>query len=138
MADERLRRGERIRREVLGDEHVDRSLARASDFDREFQAFVTRTAWGDVWGRPGLERSTRSLLNIAMLAALGRMDEFRVHVRGALNNGCSAEQIREALIQVAVYAGMPAAMEGFRHARSVLADMEDQGGGDGGDGGEVR
>ncbi len=133
MADERLREGERVRREVLGDEHVDRSLARASEFDREFQAFVTRTAWGDVWARPGLERSTRSLLNIAMLAALGRMDEFRVHVRGALNNGCSAEQIREVLIQVAVYAGMPAAMEGFRHARGVLEDAENQGGGGGGE-----
>ncbi|MFB4204933.1 hypothetical protein KBTX_01473 [wastewater metagenome] len=123
MSDERLQRGEAMRRRVLGDAHVERSLANASDFDREFQEFVMRTAWDDIWNREGLPTPTRSLINLGMLAALGRMDEFRVHVRGAVNQGCSVEEIREVLFQVAVYAGMPAGMEGFRHARRVLEEM---------------
>ena len=109
-------RGLATRREVLGDEHVDRSLRSATEFTAIAQDFVTEYCWGDVWTRPGLDRRTRSLINLGMLTALGRMHEFRAHVRGAVNNGCTTEEIRETLLQATVYCGAPAGLESFREA----------------------
>ncbi|MBQ0826547.1 carboxymuconolactone decarboxylase family protein [Streptomyces tagetis] len=118
--------GLRIRREVLGEAHVDRSLAAASDFSRVAQDFVTEHCWGALWARDGLERKTRSMLNLVMLAALNRNHELGVHVRGAITNGVTEDEIRECLLQVAVYCGMPAALEAFRVADGVLRDLRDQ------------
>jgi len=117
-----LEEGLAVRREVLGREHVDRSLAEASDFARPMQEFVTEYAWGAVWSRPGLDRRTRSLLNLAMLAALNRRHELALHVRGALTNGVTPSEIQETLLQAAIYAGVPAAMDAFRTAEEVLAE----------------
>lgn len=122
--DGRFERGMRVRREVLGDAHVDRATAEAGDFDADFQAMITRYAWGTVWDRDGLDRRTRSLLTIALLAALGHHDELRMHIRATLNTGASADDIREALMQVAVYAGVPAANSAIKHAKAVLAEMQ--------------
>jgi 4-carboxymuconolactone decarboxylase len=119
-------RGLRIRREVLGDAHVDRSLSAVSEFARPVQEFVTAVAWGEIWSRPGLDRRTRSLVNLAMLTALNRNHELAVHVRGAVANGCSTEEIQEALLQAAVYCGAPAALESFRVAERVLAEMSSE------------
>jgi 4-carboxymuconolactone decarboxylase len=116
----RFERGIRVRREVLGDSHVDRSLAAATDFTRVVQEYVTATCWGDVWSRPGLDRRTRSLLNLAMLTALNRPHEFSVHVRGALRNGCTQDEIQEVLLQTAAYCGAPAALESFRLAQQAI------------------
>lgn len=116
-------RGVAMRRAVLGDEHVDRSLSQVSDFSRPIQEFVTEYCWGVVWNREGLERKTRSLLNLAMLTALNRSHELGVHVRGAINNGATVTEIQEALLQAGVYAGAPAALEAFRVAEKVLTDM---------------
>jgi 4-carboxymuconolactone decarboxylase len=121
---ERYQRGLKIRREVLGDAHVDRSLAAVSEFARPVQEYVTATAWGDIWSRPGLDRRTRSLLNLAMLTALNRNHELGVHVRGAVTNGCSTEEIQEVLLQAAVYCGAPAALESFRVAERVLGEID--------------
>jgi 4-carboxymuconolactone decarboxylase len=120
---ERLQRGLELRREVLGDGHVDKSLAAATEFTRPIQEFVTQTCWGDVWSRPGLDRRTRSLVNLAMLTALNRMTEFGVHVRGARRNGCTEAEIQEVLLQTAAYCGAPAALEAFRIAEKVLTDL---------------
>jgi 4-carboxymuconolactone decarboxylase len=117
-------RGVAMRRAVLGDEHVDRSLSQVSDFSRPIQEFVTEYCWGVVWNREGLERKTRSLLNLAMLTALNRSHELGVHVRGAINNGATVTEIQEALLQAGVYAGAPAALEAFRVAEKVLTEME--------------
>jgi 4-carboxymuconolactone decarboxylase len=119
----RYARGLATRREVLGDEHVERSLRDATDFSAPAQEFVTEFCWGDVWTRPGLDRRTRSLINLAMLTALNRMHEFRVHVRGAVNNGCTVEEIRETLLQAIVYCGAPAGLESFRQAQDVLDEI---------------
>jgi 4-carboxymuconolactone decarboxylase len=119
----RYARGLATRREVLGDEHVERSLRDATDFSAVAQDFVTEFCWGDVWTRPGLDRRTRSLINLAMLTALNRMHEFRVHVRGAVNNGCTVEEIRETLLQALVYCGAPAGLQSFREAEAVLDEM---------------
>jgi 4-carboxymuconolactone decarboxylase len=121
--DGRYARGLATRREVLGDEHVDRSLRNATEFSSAAQELVTEYCWGAVWTRPGLDRRTRSLLNLAMLTALGRMHEFRAHVRGAVNNGCTTEEIRETLLQATVYCGAPAGLESFREAQSVLDEL---------------
>ena len=121
--DGRYERGLAARREVLGDEHVDRSLGQATEFSGVAQEFVTEFCWGDVWTRPGLDRRTRSLINLAMLTALGRMHEFRVHVRGAINNGCTLDEIRETLLQTIAYCGAPAGLESFREAQAVLDEM---------------
>jgi 4-carboxymuconolactone decarboxylase len=129
MADERFERGLEVRRAVLGAEHVDRSLERASDFMRPMQEFVTEYCWGAVWSRPGLDRRTRSLLNLAMLTALGSGHELDVHVRGAITNGATETEIRETLLQAAVYCGVPAAMEAFRRADAVLASFATDGAG---------
>jgi 4-carboxymuconolactone decarboxylase len=112
-----------VRREVLGDAHVDRSLAQATEFGKPMQEWVTGSGWGAVWTRPGLDKRTRSLLTLGMLTALGRMHEFSVHVRGAVNNGCTDEEIQEALLQSALYCGAPAALESFRVAERVLDEM---------------
>lgn len=112
--------GLKIRREVMGDFYVDRALENLSDFNRDLQDFVTRHCWHDVWGRPGLERKTRSLLNIVMLTALNRSHELEAHVIGAINNGCTTEEISEALLQATVYCGFPAGIDAFRTAKSVL------------------
>jgi 4-carboxymuconolactone decarboxylase len=118
----KLQTGMQTRREVLGAEHVDRSLAQASEFARPMQELVTEYCWGAVWSRPGLDRRTRSLLNIVMLTALGRNQELGLHVRGALTNGVTPEEIQEALLQAAIYCGVPAAMDAQRTAESVLAE----------------
>jgi 4-carboxymuconolactone decarboxylase len=115
--------GLEVRRDVLGAEHVDRSLAAASEFSRPVQEFVTEACWGDIWTRPGLPRRTRSLINLAMLTALGRSHELGVHVRGAVRNGCTQEEIQEVLLQTAIYCGVPAALESFRVADRVRAEM---------------
>jgi 4-carboxymuconolactone decarboxylase len=116
--------GMTMRRKVLGDEHVDRSIGNVSEFARPVQDYVTASVWGGVWGRDGLDLQTRSLLNLVMLTALNRMHEFAVHVRGAVNNGCTREQIRETLLQTAAYCGAPAALESFRVAERVLAEID--------------
>jgi 4-carboxymuconolactone decarboxylase len=120
-------RGVAMRRQVLGDDHVNRSMTDASEFSRPVQDLVTEYIWGSVWTREGLDLRTRSLLNLVMLTALGRMHEFRVHVRGAINNGCTPLQIREALVQTAVYCGAPAALESFRAAEQVMAELSADG-----------
>jgi len=117
---ERFEQGMRIRRAVLGNEHVDRATAAASDFTRDFQDFITRNAWGDIWSRPGLPCHTRSLLTLAMLVALNRTDEFRMHVKAAVNNGVTQDQIKEVLLQCAIYCGIPAANSAFHAAEEVL------------------
>jgi 4-carboxymuconolactone decarboxylase len=124
MAEDRLERGKEIRSEVLGAEHVERSLAKASEFMKPIQELVTEYCWGVVWARPGLERRDRSLVNLAMLTALNRSHELAVHVRGAINNGCSVAEIQEVLLQAAVYCGVPAALEAFRVADQVLRDLD--------------
>jgi len=121
---ESYERGIEIRRAVLGDQHVDRSLAQVSEFSRPVQELVTEYCWGVIWSRDGLERKTRSLLNLAMLTALNRSHELAVHVRGAINNGVTAAEVQETLLQAAVYAGAPAALESFRVAEKVLKEME--------------
>jgi 4-carboxymuconolactone decarboxylase len=113
-----------VRREVLGDEHVDRSMAAASEFSAPWQEFVTDHAWGAVWTRPGLDRRTRSMLTVSLLAALGHQHELGMHVRAAVRNGVTAAEIREVLMHTAVYAGIPAANTAFGIAQQVLADLE--------------
>ena len=113
-------RGMRVRREVLGDDHVERALARQTDFDASFQRFITEVAWGTLWARPTLDRRTRSLLTIAILAALGRHEELALHLRASRTIGVAQDEIAEALMHVAVYAGVPAANSAFALARKVL------------------
>jgi len=112
-----------IRRAVLGPDYVERSLSSATELTEPMQKLVTEYCWGEIWSRPGLERQTRSLINLAMLTALGRMHELAAHVRGAINNGCSQEEIQEVLLQTAIYCGVPAALEAFRVAQDVLNQM---------------
>ncbi|HEY1625487.1 MAG TPA: 4-carboxymuconolactone decarboxylase [Streptosporangiaceae bacterium] len=119
---ERNRQGMAVRREVLGDEHVDRAVAAATPFTEPFQDFITRYAWGDVWSRPGLTRPERSIVTLSVLAALGREHELAMHVKAAIRNGLTAEQIGEVLLQVAVYAGVPAANRAFAIAQQALAE----------------
>jgi 4-carboxymuconolactone decarboxylase len=134
VTDERYETGLAIRKEVLGEAHVERSLAAVSDFSRPVQEFVTRACWGDVWSRPGLDRRTRSLLNLVMLTALGRNHELGVHVRGAITNGATEQEIQEALLQAAIYCGVPAALESFRVADRVLSEIETEVAAENGDG----
>jgi 4-carboxymuconolactone decarboxylase len=116
-------RGLKTRREVLGSEHVDAALKSADDFSLPMQELVTQYCWGEVWNRPGLDRRSRSLLNLAMLTALNRPHELKLHVRGALNNGLSKEEIREVFLQTAIYCGVPAAIDAFRQAREVFKEL---------------
>jgi 4-carboxymuconolactone decarboxylase len=118
----RFDEGLAVRREVLGPAHVDKALAEADDFTRPLQELVTEYCWGAVWTRPGLPRKTRSLINLGMLTALNRPHEVKLHVRGALRNGCTREEIMETLLQAAIYCGVPAAIDSFRAAREVLDD----------------
>lgn len=122
MADEKYDAGMRVRRAVLGDAHVDRAEANKTDFDADFQRFITETAWGSVWTRPGLERQTRHLLTIAILAALGKENELAMHIRATRNTGVTPEQIKEVFHQVAIYAGVPAANSAFGIAKRVYAE----------------
>ncbi|CAN0507956.1 MAG: carboxymuconolactone decarboxylase family protein [Alphaproteobacteria bacterium] len=118
-------KGMQIRREVMGDERVDASMSNLNDFNRDFmEQFITEFGWGAVWGREGLSRKQRSLLNLGMLAAMGRMAEFEGHFRGALRNGLSREELREALLQITLYCGAPVGMEAFRTAAKVLEEEE--------------
>lgn len=117
-----------IRRAVLGDAYVDRALANGStEFAAAMQEFTTAFCWGAVWDRPGLDRKQRSLINLSMLAATGKVHELAVHTRGAVNNGLSATEIREVLVQVCIYMGVPAGMEAFKAAEKVLIDMKNEG-----------
>lgn len=121
---ERSEQGMAVRRSVLGDAHVDRAVANRNEFNRDFQDLITRYAWGEIWARPGLPRHTRSLLTLAMMVALHREDEFKIHVRGALNNGVTRAEIEEVLLQSAIYCGVPAANSAFRWAQQVLAESD--------------
>jgi 4-carboxymuconolactone decarboxylase len=112
--------GMTVRREVLGDAHVDRSLQNRDAFNEEFQDLITRYAWGEIWSRPGLPRQTRSMINLAIMVALNRGEEFRMHVRAALSNGVTREEIKEVLLQTAIYCGVPAANSAFHAAEEVL------------------
>jgi 4-carboxymuconolactone decarboxylase len=122
----RYETGMTVRREVLGDAHVDRSLEKLNDFNGDFQNLITRYAWGEIWTRPGLPRHTRSLLTLGMMVALNRMDEFRMHVRAAANNGVTRAEIKELLLQVAIYCGVPAANSAFHAAEEVFQQMDPQ------------
>jgi 4-carboxymuconolactone decarboxylase len=112
--------GMRVRREVLGDEHVDRAAERTTDFTADFQELITRYAWGEIWARPGLDRRTRSCITLTALVALGRDEELAMHVRGALRNGLTPDEIKEVLLQCAIYCGVPAANSAFGVAQRVL------------------
>jgi 4-carboxymuconolactone decarboxylase len=120
----RYKEGMKVRRAVLGDEHVGRALATTTDFTRDFQDFITRNAWGEIWTRPGLPRHTRSLLTLAMMVALNRGEEFRMHVKAAFNNGVTRDQIGEVLLQSAIYCGVPAANSAFHIAADVFKEMD--------------
>jgi 4-carboxymuconolactone decarboxylase len=124
MSDERYERGMKVRRAVLGDAHVNRAEANKTDFDADFQQFITETAWGSVWSRPHLDRKTRHLLTIAMLAALGKENELAMHIRATQNTGVTPDDVKEVLLQVAVYAGVPAANAAFAIAKKVYAELE--------------
>jgi 4-carboxymuconolactone decarboxylase len=116
--------GMRVRREVLGDEHVDASVARTTEFTRDFQDLITRYAWGEIWTRPGLDRRTRSCMTLIALVALGRHEELALHVRAALRNGLTPDEIKEVLLHSAIYCGVPAANSAFAIAQKVLAEVD--------------
>jgi 4-carboxymuconolactone decarboxylase len=124
MDKEMFDKGLKMRRAVLGAEYVDKSIASADDFNMPMQELVTTYCWGEIWNRPGLPPKTRSLLNLAMLTALNRPHELKLHVRGALNNGVSREEIMEVFLQTAIYCGVPAAIDAFRNAREVFAEVD--------------
>ena len=121
---ERYDKGMAVRREVLGDTHVDRTLKNKTAFNGEFQDLITRYAWGEIWTRPGLSRHTRSLATLAMLVALNRADELRLHLRASVNNGVTRDEIKELLMQCAIYCGVPAANSAFHLAQEVFAEMD--------------
>lgn len=123
MKSELFEKGLTVRREVVGAQYVDKSLAAADDFNMPMQELVTEFCWGSVWTRPGLVRRDRSILNIGMIAALNRPEELALHIRGAINNGVTKNEIRECLLQVAVYCGMPAGLGSFKVAREVFKEM---------------
>lgn len=124
MSDSKFDQGLKLRKEVLGSEHVERSMANTDEFSKPLQELVTAVGWGEFWSRPGLTRKQRSLLNLGILTALGRPHELGVHVKGAINNGLTKDEIREALIHTACYAGFPATIDAFRTAKKVLDEME--------------
>jgi 4-carboxymuconolactone decarboxylase len=121
---QRYEQGMRVRRAVLGDAHVDASLKTRNEFDEEFQELITRYGWGEIWTRPGLPRQTRSMLTLAMMVALNRPDELRLHLGAALNNGVTREEIREVLLQTAIYCGLPAANSAFHIAQKFFEQQE--------------
>jgi 4-carboxymuconolactone decarboxylase len=124
MASEMFEKGLKVRKEVVGAEYVERQLKEADAFNMPMQELVTEYCWGWLWNRPGLPRKTRSLLNVAMLSVLNRHTELKSHVKGAIRNGCTREEIGEALLQVAVYGGVPAGVESFRLAREAFQELE--------------
>jgi 4-carboxymuconolactone decarboxylase len=121
---DRHSKGMEVRRAVLGNAHVDRTEAKRNDFNSEFQDLITRHAWGEIWTRPGLPRHTRSLLTVGLMVALNRSDEFKLHVRAAFNNGVTRDEIKEVLLQCAIYAGIPAANTAFHMAEEVFAQID--------------
>lgn len=123
MSDDLFETGLKIRKAVLGEAYVEKSLGAADDFNRDFQRLVTEYCWGAGWGRSALSLRDKSLLNLVMLGALNRPHEFKLHMKGALTNGCTEEEIKDSLIQLAIYAGIPAGVEAFRLAREVLAEV---------------
>lgn len=127
MTDELYDRGLKLRREVLGADYVDQSIANADELTQPLQDLVTRYCWGDVWHRPGLDKQQRSMINLAMITALNRPHELKLHVRGALNNGLARETIREILLQTAIYCGLPASIDAFRVAREVFEEVDQEG-----------
>ena len=126
MTSEKFDSGLKVRKEVLGEEYVAKALKNVDDFNRPMQELVTEYCWGTIWTRDGLPKKTRSLINLAMLTALNRPHEVKAHVRGAVNNGCTREEIMETFLQAAVYCGMPAGIDSFRSAREVFAEMDEQ------------
>ena len=126
MQDEQRRaEGQKIRRAVLGEAHVEAAQAGLNEFNRDFQDFITRTAWGEAWARPGLERKTRSLLTLAMMIALNREHEFKIHILGAFNNGVSRDEIKEVILHCAIYAGVPAANSAMGWAQAAFAALDE-------------
>lgn len=121
--EQRYANGMAVRRAVLGDQHVDRAQANLNDFNAEFQNLIARYAWGEIWTRPGLPRQTRSLMTICMMVALNREEELKLHLRAARNNGVSVDQVKEALLQTAIYCGVPAANSAFALAQQVFSEM---------------
>ena len=117
-------RGMEVRRAVLGDAHVDRATAGITDFNRDFQDLITRYAWGEIWSRPGLDRKTRSCMVLTAMIALGAWDEFRMHVRAAFNNGLTEDEIKEVILQAAIYCGVPAANHAFKEAAEVITERD--------------
>jgi len=124
MSSEKYQRGMAVRREVLGDEYVDRAINNATDFTKPLQDVVTENVWGEIWTRKAIPRATRSLITIGMLSALRATTELKVHVLGALRNGCSVEEIQEVLLQTTAYCGAPAGIEAFRAAKEVIEDWQ--------------
>lgn len=122
--DPKLSQGMKVRREVLGDTHVDRTIKNTDDFDRDFQEFITRYAWGEVWSRPGLPRPTRSMITLAILVALGHDEEFRMHVEAALRSGVKPQEIREVLLHTAIYCGLPAVNRAFHICQNLFRSKE--------------
>jgi 4-carboxymuconolactone decarboxylase len=123
MDKETFEKGLKIRREVLGAEFVDNAFATADDFNRPMQELATQYCWGEIWGRPGLDRKTRSIINLAMISALNRPHEVKIHVKAALTNGLTKDEIKEIFLQVAIYCGVPAGIDSFRIAREVFKEM---------------
>ncbi|HEY4365088.1 MAG TPA: 4-carboxymuconolactone decarboxylase [Bryobacteraceae bacterium] len=123
MQQEMFDKGLAIRRATLGADFVDKAIASADDFNRPLQEIVTQYCWGEIWGRPGLEKKTRSLLNLAMLSALNRPHEVKMHIKGAINNGVTKDEIKEVFLQVAIYCGVPAGVDSFRIAKEVFTEM---------------
>ncbi|WKA50517.1 4-carboxymuconolactone decarboxylase [Planococcus liqunii] len=126
MNKEKFEQGLEIRKSVLGAEYVEKSIQNATDFNMPMQELVTEYCWGEVWSRPGLSRKTRSIINLAMITALNRPHELKLHVRGAINNGLTREEIQEVFLQTAIYCGVPAAIDSFRTAKEVLDEMDQE------------
>ncbi|TKC19463.1 4-carboxymuconolactone decarboxylase [Robertmurraya kyonggiensis] len=124
MNKEKFEQGLEVRRSVLGAEYVDKSIQNATDFNRPMQELVTEYCWGEVWTRPGLTKKTRSMLNLAMITALNRPHELKLHVRGAINNGLTKDEIKEVFLQTAIYCGVPAAIDSFRTAQEVFDEID--------------
>jgi len=122
---QRYEQGMKVRRAVLGDKHVNGAQKKRNEFNEEFQDLITRYAWGEIWTRPGLTRQTRSMLTLAMMVALNRSDELRMHLRAALNNGVTRQEIKEVLLQTAIYCGVPAANSAFQLAQEVLSESQE-------------
>ncbi|HUC98890.1 MAG TPA: 4-carboxymuconolactone decarboxylase [Candidatus Polarisedimenticolaceae bacterium] len=124
MSDDRFKKGMGLRKSILGAEHVDRAEAQKTDFDADYQRYITENAWGTIWARPGLDKKTRHMLTIAMLAALGKHDELALHIRATRNTGVTQEELSEVLLHVSVYAGVPAANSAFAIAKRVYQEIE--------------